>query len=150
MTEEGRPQISELAVVPIQPSQWYTLGLALGLGEEVLARIEEEQARKLAKCKRAMFRKWLELNPTASWKDVVKALTDIGEEETAERVRMEFYSPQVVQSDDHHADGSHDNDDRHSDGGSGSGPDEVDDGVCDLVSVVWCVVDVKCGSVTRV
>ena len=73
VTEEGRPKISELATVPIQPSQWYTLGLAFGVEEEVLDRIEVEQAHKLAKCKRAMFRKWLELNPTPSWNNVVEA-----------------------------------------------------------------------------
>jgi len=73
VTEEGRPKILELATVPIQPSQWYTLGLALGVEEEVLDRIEVEQAHKLAKCKRAMFRKWLELNPTPSWNNVVEA-----------------------------------------------------------------------------
>jgi len=86
--------------VPIQPSQWYTLGLALGVEEEVLDRIEVEQAHKLAKCKRAMFRKWLELNPTRSWKDVVEALSSIGEHETADRVRVEFFPPQLAESHD--------------------------------------------------
>ena len=47
---------------------------------------------------------------------------------------MEFYPPQLVESHGHHADGSHDNDDHYSNEGSGSGPDEVDDGLCDLVS----------------
>jgi len=134
VTEEGRPKISGLATVPIQPSQWYTLGLALGVEEEVLDRIEVEQAHKLAKCKRAMFRKWLELNPTPLWNNVIEALSSIGEQETADRVRVEFFPPQLAESHDHHADGSYDNDDHHSDGGSGSGQDEVDDGVCDLVS----------------
>jgi len=100
VTEEGRPKISGLATVPIQPSQWYTLGLALGVEEEVLDRIEVEQAHKLAKCKRAMFRKWLELNPTPSWNNVIEALSSIGEQETADRVRVEFFPPQLAESHD--------------------------------------------------
>jgi len=45
-----------------------------------------------------MFRKWLELNPTPSWKN---ALSSIGEQETAEQVRMEFYPPHLAESHDH-------------------------------------------------
>ena len=121
MAEEGRPKISELAIVPIEPAQWYTLGLVLGIEEEVLNSIEVDQLHKHPKCKRAMFRKWLESTPTASWNDLIKALVQIGEEGTAEKVRKEFSPSQPsesanVQSDDH----------RNS--------DEVDYGVCDLVS----------------
>ena len=74
MAEEERPKISELATVPIQPAQWYTLGLQLGLEEDVLSSIEQEQLDRPMKCKRAMFRKWLESTPTASWNDLIKAL----------------------------------------------------------------------------
>ena len=120
MAEEESPKISELATVPIQ--QWYTLGLQLGLEEDVLSSIEVEQSRKHVKCKRAMFRKWLESTPTASWNDLINALVQIGEEETAEKVRKEFSPSQPsesadVRSDDHHRNNS----------------DEVDYGVCDLV-----------------
>ena len=48
-----------------------------------------------------IFRKWLELNPTPSWKNVVEALSGIGEQETAEQVRMEFYPPHLAESHDH-------------------------------------------------
>ena len=121
MAEGGRPKIAELATVPIEPSQWYTLGLALGLEEDVLNNIEVNQSNKSMKCKRAMFRKWLESNPTASWNDLLKALVQIGEEEIAEKVRKEFSPSQPdesadVQSDDHR-----------------NNSDEVDYGVCDLV-----------------
>ena len=120
MAKEERPKISELATVPIQPAQWYTLGLQLGLEEDILNSIEVEQSQKHAKCKQAMFRKWLESTPTASWNDLIKALVHIGE--TAEKVRKEFSPSQPseaadVRSDDHHCNNS----------------DEVDYGVCDLV-----------------
>ena len=46
MAEEERPKILELATVPIQPAQWYTLRLALGLEEEVLNSSEVDQPHK--------------------------------------------------------------------------------------------------------
>ena len=46
MAEEERPNMLELATVPIQPAQWYTLGLALGLEEEVLNSTEVDQSHK--------------------------------------------------------------------------------------------------------
>ena len=123
MAEEGRPKISELATVPIQPAQWYTLGLALGLEEDVLNRIEVEQSHKSVKCKRVMFRIWLESNPTASWNNLLKALVQIGEQETAEKVRKEFCLSQP----------SVPGDDGDSNKSVMQGEYEVDHGISDLV-----------------
>ena len=68
-----------------------------------------------------MFRKWLESNPTASWNDLIKALVQIGEEETVQKVRNEFSPSHPSGSADVQSDNHHDN------------SDEVDYGVCDLV-----------------
>ena len=133
VAEEERPKISELATVPIQPAQWYTLGLQLGLEEDVLSSIEQEQLDKPMKCKRAMFRKWLESNPTASWNDLIKALVQIGEEEAAEKVKEEFSPSQPTGSADPHEDGNHGND-HHSNNSEGPAEDEVDHGISDMVS----------------
>ena len=133
VAEEERPEISELATVPIQPAQWYTLGLALGLEEEVLNSIEVDQSNKSVKCKRAMFRKWLESNPTASWNDLIKALVQIGEEETAEKVRKEF-SPFQPSGSAHLPDDGNHGDDHHSNNTEGLAEDEVDYGISDMVS----------------
>ena len=133
MAEEERPKISELATVPIQPAQWYTLGLQLGLEEDVLSSIEQEQLDRPMKCKRAMFRKWLESTPTASWNDLIKALVQIGEEETAEKVKEEFSPSQPNGSADPHEDGNH-GDDHHSNNSEGPAEDEVDHGISDMVS----------------
>ena len=131
MAEEERPKISELATVPIEPTQWYTLGLTLGLEEEVLNSIEVDQSHKYPKCKRAMFRKWLESNPTASWNHLIKALVQIGEEGTAEKVRKEF-SPSQHSGSAHLPDeGNHGDDHNNSEG---QGEDEVDYGISDMVS----------------
>lgn len=134
MAEEERPKISELATVPIQPAQWYTLGLQLGLEEDVLNSIEVEQSHKQLKCKRAMFRKWLESTPTASWNDLIKALVHIGEEETAEKVRKEFCPSQPTGSADLQGGGHH-----HSNDTDG---DEVDHGVCDMVSCSQVIITI--------
>ena len=133
VAKEDRPTISELATVPIEPAQWYTLGIALGLEEEVLNSIEMDQSNKLVKCKRAMFRKWLESNPTASWNDLIKALLQIGEEETAEKVRKEF-SPSQPSGSAHHPDDGNHGDDHHSNSREGPAEDEVDHGISDMVS----------------
>ena len=130
--KEG-PKISELATVPIQPAQWYTLGLTLGLEEEVLNKIEQEQSHKQLKCKRAMFRKWLESNPSASWNDLIKALVQIGEENIAKKVKEEFSPSQPTGSPDPHEDGNH-GDDHHSNNSEGPAEDEVDHGISDMVS----------------
>ena len=128
MAEGGRPKTLELATVPIEPAQWYTLGLALGLEEDVLNRIEVEQSHKSVKCKRAMFRKWLESNPTASWNNLLKALVQIGEQEAAEKVRKEFcLSQPSVPGDDSHGD------DHDSNKSVVQGEYEVDHGISDLV-----------------
>ena len=132
MVEEGRPKISDLATVPIEPAQWYTLGLTLGLEEEVLNSIEVDQPYKHPKCKRAMFRKWLESNPTASWNDLIKALVQIEEEGIAEKVRKEFSLSQHSGS-AHLPDGGNHGDDHHSNNSEGQGEDEVDHGISDMV-----------------
>ena len=84
MAEEERPKMLELATVPIQPAQWYTLGLALGLEEGVLNSTEVDQSHKHPKYKQAMFRKWLESTPNVSWNDVIKALDQIGEKKNCQ------------------------------------------------------------------
>ena len=130
MAEEEIPKISELDNVPIQPTQWYTLGITLGLEEEVLNNIEQEQSHKHPKCKRAMFRKWLESNPTASWDDLIKALVQIGDKQTAEKVKEQFYPSPFIGSADLPGDGNH----HRNNNSERQGEDEIDFGVCDLVS----------------
>jgi len=125
--------MSELATVPIQPAHWYTLGLQLGLEEEVLNSIEVELSRKHAKCKRAMFRKWLASTPSASWNDLIKALDQIGEEETAKKVKEEFSPSQPSVSGNLYGDGNH-GDDHHTT--KVQGENEVDHGILDLVREV--------------
>ena len=132
MAKEDRPKLAELATVPIESAQWYTLGLALGLEEDVLNSIEVDQSNKHPKCKRAVFRKWLESNPTASWNEFLKALVQIGEEELAEKVRNEF-SPQPSGSAHLPDDGNH-GDDHHSNNSEGPAEDEVDHGISVMVS----------------
>lgn len=106
--------MSELATVPIQPAQWYTLlGLALGLEEEVLNSTEVDQSHKHPKYKQLMFRKWLKSTPNVSWNDVIKALDQIGEKKTAEKVRKEFCLSQPSASGNLYGAGNH-GDDHHS------------------------------------
>ena len=133
VAEEERPKIWELAIVPIQPAQWYSLGLALGLEEDVLNSIEQKQLDRPMKCKRVMFRKWLESNLSASWNDLIKALVQIGEKDLAKKVKEEFSPSQPTGSADPHEDGHH-GDDHYSNNSEGQAEDEVDHGISDMVS----------------
>jgi len=99
----------------------------------VLNSIEVDQLHRPMKCKRAMFRKWLESNPSASWNDLIKALVQIGEEDIAEKVKEEFSPSQPTGSADPHDGGNH-GDDHHSSNSAGPAEDEVDHGISDMVS----------------
>ena len=86
---DTRPTLSELFPIPISNSQWFTLGDSLGLSEGDLNAIQENQKTD-HKRKRAMFKRWLEVDSGASWKKLIEALDKLGEKEVVEKVRMEY------------------------------------------------------------
>jgi hypothetical protein len=84
-----KPTLPDLYPIPIANSNWRTLGLALGLSQEQLSAIELKQNTD-HKRKRAMFRRWLEVDSRPSWKKVIRALEAVNESEVAEKVRLEY------------------------------------------------------------
>ena len=66
---------------------WYRVGLHLGIGTDVLEKINVENSAKPSACKRAMFKEWHNLCPKASctWKHVIEALKSVDQKE-AERI----------------------------------------------------------------
>ena len=91
-TWEERPQLQDLAVIPLPPARWFDLGLKLKLERAVLKKIAAEQ-KNLTKCKRIMFKKWLDVCPDPSWKVLIAALMSIGEMGVAEAVNSEYNLP---------------------------------------------------------
>ena len=85
-----KPTLQELAIIPLEEPQWYTLGQALGLEEGLLKSIQRGTSNP-TKCKREMFKNWLkEKHTKVSWHILLGALRKIGATDTAEVVRSEY------------------------------------------------------------
>ena len=70
-------------------SDWYRLGLFLGLPKYDLNNIEkdyQDSKRRMLE----MVDRWLRSTPTASWEDVVNALQQMGENRVAENIRQKY------------------------------------------------------------
>ena len=78
---------SELTTV----TDWYRLGLYLDLKTHELGKIEQNYTNQ--GCDRrmlVMLALWLRSTPTATWKDVVSALQQMGENRVAENIRQKY------------------------------------------------------------
>ena len=85
-----KPTLQKLAVIPLEESQWYTLGQSLGLEEGLLKSIQHGTSNP-TKRKREMFKNWLKENDTkVSWHVLLGALRKIGATRTAEVVQSEY------------------------------------------------------------
>ena len=85
-----KPTLQELAIIPLEESQWYTLGKALGLKEGLLKSIQYGTSNP-TKRKREMFKNWLnEKDTKVSWHVLLGALRKIGATSIAEVVRSEY------------------------------------------------------------
>ena len=54
-------------VTPQYAIDWKAIGTLLGLSSESLVIIEYDHMHKATRCCNAMWRFWLEMDPTASW-----------------------------------------------------------------------------------
>ena len=86
------PTLRDLAIIPIVESQWYSLGIELGLENHVLDSIKARHSNP-NRCKREMFKQWLDITPNASWSTLLTALEGIGATEISERVQREYDLP---------------------------------------------------------
>jgi len=78
--------LAQLEVAP----EWYSLGLQLGLTEDMLNIIETDDGRNSTVCRRKMFSKWLSTNNDANYTDLVDALIVIDKKDVAEKVSQQF------------------------------------------------------------
>ena len=85
-----KPTLQELAIIPLEESQWYSLGQSLGLEEGLLKSIQYGTSNP-TKRKREMFKNWLnEKDTKVSWHVLLGALRKIGATDIAEVVRSEY------------------------------------------------------------
>ena len=63
------PKLKDLyqQITPQYAVQWKVIGTLLGLPSGALDVIEQDNAYKTTRCCNAMLKKWLEMDPTASW-----------------------------------------------------------------------------------
>ena len=85
-----KPTLRDLATIPLQESQWYMLGQALGLQENLLDLIQMGSSN-LTRRRREMFKSWLEEKPdNVSWGTLLSSLRAIGAADVAENVRKVY------------------------------------------------------------
>ena len=84
----AEPKLRDLVRLEVSP-EWYSLGLQLGLTENVLNVIECD-GRDVSTCGRKMFSKWLSSNKDANYTDLVDALLAIDKKDVAENVSQKF------------------------------------------------------------
>ena len=70
-------------------SDWVMLGVYLRVPSSKLDAIEA-QHRSIDCCKKELFHAWLQINPGASWKDLVDALTLMEENTLATKLKSKY------------------------------------------------------------
>ena len=76
------PQMKDLVLIKV--SEWYELGLQLGVEDAELEEIEKNNRGDLKACRRNMFRAWLRITPDPSYQQLVEALMAVGEGKEAD------------------------------------------------------------------
>ena len=72
-------------------SDWYTLGLNLGVRETELQQIQSSYPTEgCRRWKQETISHWLRQTPSASWENVVKALQKMGENKVAEKIELQY------------------------------------------------------------
>ena len=85
-----KPTLQDLAIIPLQESQWYMLGKALGLHESLLDSIQMGSYNP-TRCKRDMFKNWLKVkSESVSWQSLLIALKEVGAMDVATAVQKEY------------------------------------------------------------
>jgi len=77
---------SELSLV----ANWHQLGIKLGLQPTQLCQIEIQHPLDIERRKVEVFHLWLQGKPGASWRDIITALREMGDNATAERIELKY------------------------------------------------------------
>ena len=80
--------LKDLVLLPI--INWFDLGLQLNISEDNLDIIKQNNPNDTKACRREMFSAWLEINPDASYRQLVDALHTMGFHNIAERLCTKY------------------------------------------------------------
>ena len=64
-------------MVPQWASKWRQLGTQLNIDQHLMDNIEHDHPSDWESCCSKMFSKWLDINPAASWDDIVTAVDNL-------------------------------------------------------------------------
>ena len=80
-------------------SEWFSLGLYLGIPEAELTSIKHEPTlRSLQQLRTEMLTVWMRRLPVPSWSRVVKALMEIGRETLAHKIALKYGKTAYIQT----------------------------------------------------
>ena len=82
------PQMKDLVLIKV--TEWYELGLQLGVKDAELEEIEKNNRGDLKACRRNMFRAWLRITPNPSYQQLAEALVAVGEAKEADLLRKKY------------------------------------------------------------
>ena len=85
---ELKLELKDVVIAVKDVTEWYDLGLQLGLPDSTLALIARDP--DVAGRLRMMLSKWLQFDTEASWEKLAAALAVIGKNVLAENVRRQF------------------------------------------------------------
>ena len=69
---------------------WYKLGLYLGIESSILSIIEADCPNQCEKGMRMMLQKWLEICTNPTWRVVVTAVRNIGQNKLANEIEKKY------------------------------------------------------------
>ena len=84
-----KPRVVQLVKYLVDLVDWTMFAQYLpGIKDRHIQIIKEENKGKINDQKRALYRKWLQIYPKATWNDVIEALEDAEREDIAEEVKQ--------------------------------------------------------------
>ena len=96
LTAPATPTLKELSNALDSVVDWYSLGVKLGMKAHELATIEKNYHRNNERCKLEMLSHCLQSAKLPSWRVVVDALQQMGEDTVASKIQAKYCSSSTV------------------------------------------------------
>ena len=77
-------------LVLIKVTEWYELGLQLRVDDAELEEVEKNNQGDLRACRRNVFRAWLRITCSPSYRQLVEALVTLGEPKEADLLGKKY------------------------------------------------------------
>ena len=91
-TASATPTLQKLSNELSSVHDWHSLGIKLGLDNHELCTIEKDHPGDSLRCKHEMLGRWLKNSKLPTWKAVIDALYEMGEQAVALKIQMKYCS----------------------------------------------------------